>query len=153
MENIEETSINPSITIEWDTWNETWVINRSLIYSERLNVPVSIKLQPGSMTVILDLIGHAADIIEVASFVGLILLYIRKKAESKNLPQPILNSDAAVAEAINKLTFFEKRDISNFKVKSIRKIDNGYEIIFTDSFSNIFRFEIYQNGEYEYSRI
>jgi hypothetical protein len=150
MSNFDESGMNPTITIEWDIWNETWILNRTLIYSERYNVPVNITLRPGSMTVVLEVIAHAANLIEVGLFIGIIVDYLRRKTETKKLPQPTLNQDATVADAISHLTFFEKRDITNFKVKCIRKIDNGYEVIFSDAFSNIFRFEIYYNGTYEY---
>jgi len=151
METNDQIELHPEIIVEWEIWDQTWVLNRAMKYSERYGVNVSVDLQPGSMTLIFDILSPIADIIEVTLFIAALLAYIYRRMEKKDLPPPKINADAAFAEAVRRLEMFE--GIKNSKVKSIRRIERGYELIFTDPLGNVYRFEIYNDGSYEYFRI
>jgi len=142
---------NPEIVVSWDIWDQTWLLNKIMRSSNKYAVNAFVEIQPGSLTLILKVLATAADIIGVSLFFKSVSDYIRYRREKRGLSPPSKNQDSAYFEAIGHLILFE--DIQKPKLETARRIDKGYEFIFTDETKRSYKFIILDNCTFEYTKI
>lgn len=147
--NNREDARNPSIEVNWDIWNQTWLINKIMRSSEKYGVVSYLTLEPGSMTLVLTILSTTADILGISAFFKSVADYIRNRREKVELPPPKKNQDSAFFEARGHLSIDE--NVSFPQLISTKRVDSGYEFIFTDEYKRTHHYVIYDDCSYDYS--
>lgn len=135
-------------TVESDTWNTLWLIQKAINEGRKNKLPVKIEIKSGSVE---STITVVAAVSAIGSFLLKIIEYVkRKKERDKPIKVTRVNRDAAYAFAIHHLRAEANAPQARLIIE--RPIDGSYFFEFEDARRTRHAYTVSQNFEIKYSR-
>ena len=135
-------------TVESDTWNTLWLIQKTLNEGGKRDIPVTIEIRSGSVESTVSLL---ADVFTVGGFLLAVVAYIRSRRErEKPLRISRASRDAAYAYVMHHVS--TEADIARPRLVAERLTLGGYFFEFEDAEGRKHRYTVTNEFDITYSR-
>jgi len=137
-------------TVESDTWNTLWLIQKAINEGNKRKTPVRMEVKSGSVETTIQIV---ADIFTIGSFLLAMVTYIRLKRErEKPIKVTKVSRDAAYAYALHHLKTVARVQRGVKLISERPTSDGGYHFEFADSEGTTHKYDVTKDFDVKYSR-